>query len=116
MLFAAVYELVVGSWPFEADEYPELKGATREKKFAFGLNHVLKHMMKSVGAIAAQLEDVDHLRVSEVNVGAVRVLARKMIVNAIRLAELVGYEPDAIVRDMQDWVAAKQNGQVADSS
>ncbi len=97
-------DLAREKWQFNAETYPELNGAWLEAVRDFAIRHVILHQMKSLGKIAAKCELADHGDDSRLSVNLdVEEAAVKMLVNAVRLVDLVGFMPEALDRRIEDW-------------
>ncbi|MEI7719647.1 MAG: hypothetical protein WCI89_00325 [bacterium] len=87
----ALMRLIGERYQFTPEHYPELVQLVGEQRTAFAVKHSALHMMKSVGAIAAQGEAADHGDLMDI--GALRIAIAKMLVNTLKLAEVLEIEP-----------------------
>ncbi len=84
--------LIGERYQFTPEHYPELiRLTTDEQRTAFAVKHSALHMMKWVGAIAAQGESSDHG--GEMDFDALRIATAKMLVNTLVLAKELGMQP-----------------------
>ena len=79
--------------PFNKENYPAFD-PERETTTSFAVRHILFHMMKSAGVIAAQSETVDHG--GSMDSELLKKATTKMFVNALRLAEELRMTPEEI--------------------
>ena len=104
MDLAHVMELVCAKWQFNAETYPELQGVTEEEAIRkFAIRHVALHQMKSLCKAAAFSEVSDHG--GELDSKELEELAVKMLVNTLRLADLIGLTPESFDTLIEDWAA-----------
>lgn len=80
---------------FDEATYPELKGASSEKRLEFAIRHSALHFSKTTGKIAAVSEDADHG--GSLDIEAVKENVSKALISVLRLAELVGMSETDIV-------------------
>lgn len=95
-------DLVRAGWDFNIAQYPNMTG-----EYA-SLDHVLKHMAKGVGGAFALTEQADHKgylthEASE----ALRVIAIKQVINAMRLADLACIGSEGLSKAIEEWYDSK---------
>jgi hypothetical protein len=84
--------------PIVEQNYPVLAGATQEQKFAFVVDHSMKHWNKSLGLIAGESERRDHG--GEMRIDVLREAGVKILVNALSFLDGIGMRGDDIVEDI----------------
>ena len=100
---------VVKLWPFDAVVYPDLsKLDTPAGRLNFTLKHLLTHLQGEIGELAKLCERSDHTGCIEVTPAAVLPLARNLLVDALRLVDLVGLSGQDLVRALESWAQKKQ--------
>lgn len=96
-------ELVAAAWPFDETNYPPLEGATDEQRLRFALTHVMTHQQKALGALATVVDRADHGQ--PLDLQAVEPVVWKMLVNALRLAGIVGLSAERLTELIGEWAA-----------
>ena len=81
-------------------EYPELVGKDAQQRLIFALRHSAIHFAKTAGKIAAASEAADHG--GELNIEELRLNVPKALINALRLAELVGMKGEEIEESLEE--------------
>lgn len=84
----ALIRFIAKHFTFDERSYPELAGASEEKRLLFALNHSALHFSKTAGKISAAVERAEHGK--EIDVNELRENVPKALINTLRLAELVG--------------------------
>ena len=85
------------TYVFTAEHYPELarEGVNKE---VFALRHLLHHIQKSVGRLAAECERFDHG--DELNDANIREVVVKILINVLKLAAERGISAKELVGDV----------------
>lgn len=97
---------VKAGWPWTEANYPGY-GALPDGRARdlFQLKHVLLHLMKQAGAIAAAIEHAEHRAADEAD-AAIRVRVEtcgKLLTVALQLADLSGVHPE----ELETWVSKR---------
>ena len=100
-------EIVVRSWSFNEDTYPDLAGATPSERTLFAMRHILLHVQKDVGKLASVCEAADH-RNKEINVYEVPLIVRNFLMNTLRLAEVAKVTPEELGQLVLKWEKEKR--------
>jgi hypothetical protein len=79
-------------WRFTQQNYPRLSGL----QIAY-IRHIVLHQTKDVGRMATAVEPIDHG--GEIDATLLRRSTRNSLVNALRLCELVGWDPLDLLRE-----------------
>lgn len=82
-------------WKFNQATYPRMPDpATPGYEIGvYAFAHILAHMMKSTGALAALLEEYDHTNVTDWFYGQeAHALVRKQFANTLRMAQMIGMQ------------------------
>lgn len=90
-------ELVEKFWRFDEVSYPGYETLPASGKKRYERDHVLKHLAKQCGVLASYAEATDHS--NAVNLDHERTMsdvAAKLIINALRLAQIEGVRADQI--------------------
>ncbi len=99
-------DLIAQRYPFTSGHYPFLAALLGEQAAqVFGINHNLQHMMKDLGALAAECENFDHS--GTMNYDNLRKSTAKMLINSLRLAELVGFDGPSLATAVLDIMNKK---------
>src|SRR3989338_1574979 len=99
-------ELVGKTWEFDAKTYPELATLSGEERDRFVLNHVLLHLLKSMGKIATALEAAEHGKPFDQKM--VQEVAWKLLVNALQVANISNMTPQQVAEDLAKWIESKE--------
>ena len=83
------------TYTFDGSTYPELKGASDDECFGFGINHSALHMVKSAAVVSAEAEKADHGGI--VDHDNLEIAATKQLINALKLAAELGMDADTVV-------------------
>ena len=102
---AFLMAFIKARYTFTNEHYPNADLSTAEKVHAFAVSHSLKHMIKSVGKIAAETEAQDHG--GTMNEENLRIATAKMLVNTLNLAEELGMSPDDLSAMVPKVMASK---------
>lgn len=95
-------EYISVQWKFTPKNYPILEKLSKIEREDFALGHIVKHMQKSLGKIASYSEAIDHN--DEPSAGDFPKGATvKMIVNALRLATILGISADDIIETIREF-------------
>lgn len=86
---------IAENFVFDERTYPELKGKPESERLAFAINHSALHFAKTAGKIATVAEGMHHGE--EQNLAELKVNVPKAIVNALRLAEVIGMTEKDII-------------------
>lgn len=86
-------------WPFTRKNYPMLDLSSREEQ----ARHIVLHQAKDAGRMAAAVEPYDHGRTTDEVL--LRRSTRNTLVNALRLCDLYGWSPAALLVDYEQEVA-----------
>lgn len=97
---ARLMHLVAQHYVFNEETYPELVGRGEKEKLAFAIQHSALHFSKTAGKIAAVAEDMHHG--AEPDLEDLKKNIPKALINAFRLAELVGMSEKDIVRAIEE--------------
>lgn len=97
--FDTLIEFVTKHNIFNEKKYPELAGATQEEIFRFAVKHSALHFSKVAGKVAAVSESVDHGGVTDVE--ELKKSISKTVVNALRLAEVIGMTGEEIIQRIE---------------
>lgn len=90
---------VVRLWPTDSANYPGLDGT----RGAY-IGHVILHMSKDTGKLAAAMEPVDHGK--DEDGAALYRSARNMLVNSLRLIALLEVKPSQLLDEYEGEIAA----------
>lgn len=102
-------ELVVDKWPFDKTRYPRIGKLNEPEQVLFAVDHILKHFQKELGALAEFSQQLDHSkypgRYLTPNFARENItpIVRKLLVNTVRLASVVGITDGDIERDFEAW-------------
>jgi len=104
-----IFEAVERAWPFDDKTYPYLPTAVGDGNTARHLStaqtgHVLLHVMKQAGKLAAIFEPLAHRRRVNVHQDEVAQQVAYLIVDAVRLAQLARVNPEAIAAKVEEYV------------
>jgi len=76
-------------WKFVPERYPDLAGESAEQRESFLIKHLLLHLTKNMGEIAALCEEFDHRqRINRRQ--RLQIATIKMFVSVLKLAEESG--------------------------
>ena len=92
--------LTAKHYRFDAKTYPELEGAGYSKMMRFAIRHSGIHFAKTAGKVIAVSEKADHGEPMDFD--SLKENIPKSIVNALRLAELVGMNGSDIVKAVEE--------------
>lgn len=92
-------KFITGHFHFDAETYPELEGASDESKLRFAIRHSAIHFAKTAGKVVAVSEKADHGE--QIDFDSLKVDIPKSIVNALRLAQLVGMSGEDIIKAIE---------------
>ena len=97
---------IAAHYRFEPSIYPALQGMTEAHAMEFALKHLLLHMQKNAGVVAAHLEGYDHsAAASDVNdLGHLREAAVKMFIDVIKLADVLDMSAGELCRRVGETV------------
>lgn len=98
MSLQPMIDLIARTYPFDGTVYPSLAQASPSDIRAFAVRHSVLHMSKSLGKIAAFAEEEDHGGVGDV--ALLREATVKMLINTLRLAEVLGMTAEDIEREV----------------
>lgn len=94
-------DIVVGTWPFDAENYPLMNGLSPERRKEFVLRHILMHQAKALAKLTEVIEPLDHgaplddLKLCQAT--------RNFLINTLRLADVVDMRARALARAIQEW-------------
>ena len=81
---------------FTPEKYPAMARCSTDREARlFAIDHILKHLQKNLGAIAAQSEAADHG--GPVDVEAFKTASGKIIINTFNLARILGLTPERLI-------------------
>lgn len=86
---------IVDKYQFNGKNYPGFDALAPDEQFLFSVEHSILHMNKSLGKLAAEAEAADHGEA--MNVINLHTATVKMIVNSLRLAEILKLTPENVV-------------------
>jgi hypothetical protein len=94
-------EIIEKLWPFSGNEYPGKITATgrhleAEQNQQFAISHIILQFMKSAGGMAAIIVRHDQLGSHPAIDATIKTMAKKMVINSLRLASMLGITPDEI--------------------
>lgn len=92
---ASLMVIVGARYPTTNKQYPHADLGTPEKVKTFGVSHSSKHIGKTAGKIATEVEAYDH-GVS-MNEESLRIATAQMLINTLKLAEVLGMSPRDLV-------------------
>ncbi len=96
--------LIKTNYPFNAERYQAFpKGGNATKEMAFAADHTLKHVVKSAGALAAELEKFDHS--GRFDPEPLRTIAVKQTINALNLANALGITAEELGESIRKELA-----------
>lgn len=98
-----VRAIAADRFTFDRDHYPNLPEGEQVRLFA--QRHLLLHLNKNIGAIAGVVEPGDHGE-SQGNVSAP--VIGKLIVNALRLADVSGVTMEELQASILNWSEGKE--------
>ncbi|HUQ30168.1 MAG TPA: hypothetical protein VM103_01470 [Candidatus Paceibacterota bacterium] len=97
--------LIAREWKCDETRYPELAGMTIPQKRNFLLKHSVLHITKTNGKLATICEDFDHNgELTNDDEMQLQVIAVKMFINALKLAEGVEMSPRALLARAPNYV------------
>ncbi|HEY4493634.1 MAG TPA: hypothetical protein VJB98_03380 [Candidatus Paceibacterota bacterium] len=105
--FQGIMDIVRESWEFEKEDYPGIakrRGGTVPEDNQIA--HVVLHIAKSLGKTAELFERADHGE--PLDEDALKEIAAKQVVNALRLAGLSGMSTADLVRRIHEWAGSKR--------
>lgn len=88
---------IAGAWPFDVVHYPGLETVPPRDRLAASLRHILLHLVKDAGRMAAAIEREDHGEL--VDLELLRRPVRNALVNALRLCQLLGLRPSELLAE-----------------
>lgn len=92
-------EYISEHWIWDEKTYPLLKILTREEdRQHFQKQHILHHLQKQVGGLAALLEDAEHG--AKIDTEKERALISKLLLNTVELMRVSGLNEQSVV----DWI------------
>ena len=98
-------EQIATVWKCDSGRYPELAGVTDQERKNFLIKHSILHITKTAGKLAVVCENFDHTReLKEESVEECKILATKMFINALKLAEEVGVSPDELLQRAPTYI------------
>lgn len=87
-------------WHCDETKYPLMQQMSDEQKLMFVINHLVLHMSKSVGKIAAECENFDHGNdFYRVNRPELNILAAKMLINVIQFAQTLDMTSESLIAE-----------------
>ena len=93
-------QFIARNFQFDESTYPELAGASDEKRLAFGIKHIALHFSNTAGKIAASTDKLDHGK--ELQREELRENTIKSLINTLRLAELMGVKEADIIKALEE--------------
>mgnify|MGYP001558950578 CR=1 FL=1 len=90
---------------FDENKYPELKDATPDEIVRFAIKHSALHFSKAAGKVATVSESVDHG--GDIDAEELKKNISKTIVNALRLAEVIGMTGEDIIQRIEKQYSDK---------
>ena len=94
-----VQRMAAERFPFDDEHYPEIP-KDKEGAGHYAQRHILLHLIKSLGEVAAAIEPKDHgAKGSHVSPQVIR----KLLVNALRLADVSGASMQEIQASLENW-------------
>tara|TARA_B100000745_G_scaffold254816_1_gene177399 strand:+ start:3059 stop:3397 length:339 start_codon:yes stop_codon:yes gene_type:complete len=101
-----LFERVGRLFVFNKETYPNFPEDPAQQRL-FAIRHIQDHVIKSAGAIAGITEPADHAGgptggISQQGEQDLQLAAMKQLVNAVKLAEVVGVPPEGFVEYM-NW-------------
>lgn len=94
-----VQRMAAKRFPFDQEHYPELP-ADKGKADVFAQRHLHLHLSKNLGEIAAAVEPKDH---GGSGAPVSPQVIRKLLVNAIRLADVSGVSMQDLQASLDNW-------------
>lgn len=111
--FEAIYNLVNENWDISQENYitpiPEdidLKTSFAAKHIHMHLSEIISDLVIANAEIAKTAEGADHYGVFEGN--RLRQSPKRMIVNALKLADTLGISPEELTRQLMKWAAQQR--------
>jgi len=102
MAFERACALIAAGFVFSSETY-RLFPNHPFQQMLFAIRHCQDHIAKSFGAVAAVTETADHSgEMSDQAAAGLRLAACKQVVNALKLAEVVGLTPGDLEQYIQD--------------
>lgn len=97
--FQEVVAYIGNNWHCDETKYPVMEKMSDEQRLMFVINHLVLHMSKSVGKIAAQCESFDHGNdIYRVNRDELELLAAKMVINVLQFSHVLGMDGEKIIQ------------------
>ena len=94
-------QLVLDSWSFDQEHYAHSVGNTESEKLAFAAGHVNDHINESTGRISRIIGEAQHTGVFDSE--PLRQDPRRIVVNGLRLAAVLGISAEELVADIHAW-------------
>jgi hypothetical protein len=94
-----IQRMAAKRFPFDQEHYPDIP-KDKEKADLFARKHLLVHMNKNLGEIAAAIEPGDH---GQEGPHITPQVLRKLLVNTIRLADMSGVSMQDIQASLDNW-------------
>ena len=98
-------DLIGERYVFTTEHYPIMGKMNIEQRRAFIVDHIAKHMMKSLGRIAAQVEAADHG--GKIDQVGLEEAAVKMVINALTLIDVLGFSAVSIRSKVPELMKSK---------
>ena len=96
------------AFPFNRERYPGFDRLNPEERRNFALRHVALHVGKAQGALMGVVEALDHG--GELNIEALTVALRKLLVDTIQTAGIAGISAETLLLAIEDWAAQEMKG------
>lgn len=100
----SIQSLAAKRFPFNREHYPDIPDDPGKANH-YAQKHLLTHLSKNIGEIAAAIEPKDHGR-HDTEVGAT--IIRKLLVNTIRLADVSGVPLESIQASISNWAEGRE--------
>lgn len=96
-------KLVEANWRFDGNNYRRLAADMSEEEVShFAVNHILKESGVVHGLLSSVCEESDHSG-KQLNHEQLIIITRKMLVNTLRLAGVLGLSADDLQQEVLTW-------------
>lgn len=100
--------LICDVWPFNRKNYPGISDPILGHVYHDeAVRHVAMHCVKDAGKMMAALEPRDHGR--PVDLMMLKRTTRNLLVNALRMADVLTVDPEELVREYLDEIEANHS-------
>lgn len=96
--FQKIIDAVSSAYRIVPEDYPVVAKLSEDEKLNFSLSHTVKHLQKSLGKIANQLEEGDHG--NPIDRTIVRTSTFNLLISAFKLCDEQGITGDELVEEL----------------